>query len=67
MMVAALAVSLGQPVGDLLDLLGVDRAWPDVFNALADIHRGRVEEAGRQETRRRQEEMIAKVRQRFGQ
>lgn len=67
MMVAAIAVSLGQPVGDLLDLLGVDRAWPDVFNALTDIHRGRVEEAERQETRRRQEKMVSKVRQRFGQ
>lgn len=32
-MVAGLALATGQPVGHLLDLLGVERAWPAVFDA----------------------------------
>lgn len=65
-MVATVAVSMGQPVGDLLDLLGVERCWPDVFNAMADIHRARVDEAEKQATRKRQKDMIAKARAKFG-
>lgn len=65
-MVATLAVSLGQPVGDLLDALGVDRCWPDVFNALADIHRARVDEAEKMAREAKQKELIAKVKARHG-
>lgn len=65
-MVATLAVSLGQPVGDLLDLLGVERCWPDVFNALASIHRERVAEMEKRAARERQEKAVAQARARYG-
>lgn len=45
-MVAGLALATSQPVGHLLDLLGVDRCWPDVFDAFFTLlARGEKKEA----------------------
>lgn len=33
----------GQPIGDLLDVLGVSRFWPEVFDSLAARVEGRRE------------------------
>jgi len=65
-MVASLAVSLDQPVGDLLDLLGCERCWPEVFDALADINLARAEEAEKRAREQRQKDLIAKVKARQG-
>lgn len=34
---ASVALSTGQPVGHLLDLLGLPREWPEVFDVMRDM------------------------------
>jgi hypothetical protein len=44
-MVAGLALATSQPVGHLLDLLGVDRRWPAVFDAFFTLLERRTDTA----------------------
>jgi hypothetical protein len=65
-MVAGLALATSQPVGHLLDLLGVDRRWPAVFDAMFDIQMRRNDAAESAEAKQRQESLVQEAKRRYG-
>lgn len=65
-MVAGLALATGQPVGHLLDLLGVDRRWPAVFDSMYRMQQERNEAVEAAEAQRRREAALAEAKKRYG-
>jgi hypothetical protein len=64
--VATVAVGTGQPVGDLLDLLGMNHEWPEVFDVLHEMVeiRSQATDVASREAKRQQ--LLADARRRFG-
>lgn len=58
-MIASVALTTGQPVGDLLDLLGLKREWPEVFDELLGL-------LDRQHRKEKRENLQALARKQFG-
>lgn len=65
-MVAGLALATGQPVGHLLDLLGTDRRWPAVFDAMHRMQVERNEAIQAAEVQRKREAAVAAAKKRYG-
>ena len=65
-MVAGLALATGQPIGHLLDLLGVDRRWPAVFDSMYRMQQERNEAVEAAEAHRRREAALAEAKKRYG-
>lgn len=65
-----MALDTGQPIGDLLDVLGVDREWPELFDAICIVASEDAEaiaEAREEAARKaRQERALAEAKRRYG-
>jgi hypothetical protein len=64
-MVAGLALATGQPVGHLLDLLGTDRRWPAVFDAIHRMQVERSQAVEAAESQRRREAALKAAKERY--
>ena len=64
-MVAGLALATGQPSGHLLDLLGVDRRWPAVFDSMYRMQQERNETIEQAAAQQRREAALEEAKRRY--